>query len=338
MPLLRRVTQPSLFAIWALVLGFFPSCCGLAAPPPHTAALIQTRGTPPQGGQLLGGGQVPLERAEGGDTPVLTFRTEQGPVRLLLDTGAALTMVTGAVVDRLGLAKRPLPPEAFSMAGGGGDCPTLPLSSTRLPILRLMAQGKDRPLRIQGVEALVIPGAALPPGVDGVMGASLLKQQPVVVDPVGATVVLGAPVQVWRRSMGREPHVVALAWRHGVPVMPLRGRSRTGEWLSQLLALADTGAEGLFLTEALAAKLIPLQASQPARLVGVCGEQMVRRQKVLGLGLGPVDPLGQSVEAIILSNSVFERLGVEAIVGQELLRTRRQLWRLDVIPPRLELW
>jgi hypothetical protein len=44
------------------------------------------------------------------------------------------------------------------------------------------------------------------------------------------------------------------------------------------------------------------------------------------------------VEAIILSNPVFERLGVEAIVGQELLRSRRQLWRLDVTPPRLELW
>jgi hypothetical protein len=247
-------------------------------------------------------------------------------------------MVTEAVVRRLALAKEPLSPEAFSMVGGGGDCDIQPLSSTRLPILRLMAEGKDRPLRIQGVEALVIPGAALPPGVDGVMGVSLLKQQPVVVDPVGATVVLGAPVQLWRQSMGRDPHVLALAWRHGVPLVPLRGRSRSGEWIGQVLALADTGAEGLFLTEALAAKLIPLRASQPARLVGVCGEQWVRRQQVLGLGLGPADPLRQSVEAIILTNSVFERLGVGAIVGQELLRTRRQLWRLDVNPPRLELW
>jgi len=31
-------------------------------------------------------------------------------------------------------------------------------------------------------------------------------------------------------------------------------------------------------------------------------------------------------------------LGVEAIVGQEVLRFRRQLWRLDTDPPRLELW
>jgi hypothetical protein len=105
-----------------------------------------------------------------------------------------------------------------------------------------------------------------------------------------------------------------------------------------LKALADTGAEGLFVTDALAAKLIPLQASEPARLVGVCGEQAVRRQQFLGIGLDPARSLRQSVEAIILSNPVFERLGVEAIVGQELLRSRRQLWRLDVNPPRLELW
>jgi hypothetical protein len=29
---------------------------------------------------------------------------------------------------------------------------------------------------------------------------------------------------------------------------------------------------------------------------------------------------------------------VEAIAGQELLRHRRQLWRLDTAPPRLMLW
>ncbi|MFN7677351.1 MAG: hypothetical protein ACK5QW_01995, partial [Cyanobacteriota bacterium] len=169
-------------------------------------------------------------------------------------------------------------------------------------------------------------------------GVSVWKPQRGVVDAVGASVVVGAPVRVWRPSRGGERRGLALAWRHGVPLVPLRGRSRSGEWIGQVLALADTGAEGLFLTEALAAKLIPLRASQPARLVGVCGEQWVRRQQVLGLGLGPADPLRQSVEAIILTNSVFERLGVGAIVGQELLRTRRQLWRLDVNPPRLELW
>lgn len=338
MPFVWRINQPIRAALCAALLWLLPCWRGQAAPRVQADALIQTGGTPLRSGVLHGGGQVPLERAEGGDTPVLTFASDHGPVRLLLDTGAALTMVTDAVVKRLGLSTHPLPPGAFSMAGGGVACATQPLSSTRLPELRLPLHGTGLRPRIQGVEALVIPGASLPSGVDGVMGAPLLKQQPVVVDPVGETVVLGPPVQLWRQAMGRDPEVIPLIWRQGVPLLPLHGRSRTGARIGPLKALADTGAEGLFVTDALAAKLIPLRASQPARLVGVCGEQPARRQPLLGIGLDPAGALSQSVEAIILSNPVFERLGVEAIVGQELLRSRRQLWRLDVNPPRLELW
>jgi hypothetical protein len=58
----------------------------------------------------------------------------------------------------------------------------------------------------------------------------------------------------------------------------------------------------------------------------------------MGIGLGLQAPPIQSVEAILTSNPVFSLLGVEAIVGQELLRERQQLWRLDQTPPRLELW
>ena len=103
-------------------------------------------------------------------------------------------------------------------------------------------------------------------------------------------------------------------------------------------ALADTGAEGVFLTAALAERLTPLHPSQPARLVGVCGLQEVRRQRLFGLAIGAESPPTRSVEAIILTNAVFPLLEVEAIVGQGLLREHRQLWRLDLLPPRLELW
>ena len=101
---------------------------------------------------------------------------------------------------------------------------------------------------------------------------------------------------------------------------------------------SDTGAEGLFLTHRLAAILRPLGTGEPARLVGVCGQQQVWRQRLMGIGLSPVVPPIQTVQAIVTSNPVFALLGVEAIAGQEVLRFRRQLWRLDAHPPRLELW
>jgi hypothetical protein len=338
MPCDRHCNPRSLLALCAVLFWFSPPWCGHAAPRVQAGALIQTKGVPLNGGLLLGGGQVPLERAEGGDTPVLTFTSARGAVRMLLDTGAAMSMVSDAFVRRLELAKQVLPANSFSMAGGGLNCQTQALSSTRLPELRLTAGGRVFPARIQGVEALVIPGAALPLGVDGVVGASLLNQQPLVVDPVEGTVLIGSSVQRWRRAMGPAPQVIGLTWRHGVPLVPLHRRAKSGTRFGSVQALADTGAEGLFVTDALAEQLIPLRASAPARLVGVCGEQQVRRQHVFGIGLDPEASLNQGVEVIILGNPVFEQLGVEAIVGQELLRHRRQLWRLDVNPPRLELW
>ena len=138
--------------------------------------------------------------------------------------------------------------------------------------------------------------------------------------------------------MVSSPTVLPLIWRRGVPLLPLRVRSRSDGQVRELPALADTGAEGLFLTAPLAATLTSLAPAQSARLIGACGQQEVLRQRLLGIGLGPQSPPIQSVEAILTSNSVFALLGVQAIVGQELLRFRRQLWRLDAAPARLELW
>jgi hypothetical protein len=109
-------------------------------------------------------------------------------------------------------------------------------------------------------------------------------------------------------------------------------------------ALADTGAEGLFLSPALAARLHPLNQAESLLMVGFCGTQTVRRQTFAGVAFAlepqALEPaaLEQPREGIITENPIFSQLGVEAIVGQELLRQRAQLWRLDLQEPRLELW
>jgi hypothetical protein len=114
-------------------------------------------------------------------------------------------------------------------------------------------------------------------------------------------------------------------------------------------ALADTGAEGLFLSPALAARLHPLNQAESLVMVGFCGTQTVRRQTFAGVAFAlepqalepqALEPaaLEQPREGIITENPIFSQLGVAAIVGQELLRQRPQLWRLDLKEPRLELW
>lgn len=302
----------------------------VAAPPPLSppAALLQLEGEPLAGGRVRGGALLPLERAAGGDTPVLPFQAAGGPVRLLLDSGASSTMVTPALARRLGLASQPLPAAAAALAGGGGDCALPAPRRTTLPALRLAG------LRLEGLEALLLPIAALPPGVDGVLGVPTLRRLPVWVDPHSHRLALGPPALAAAAAAGPPALQLPLRLHRGVPLLELRGET------GPIPALADSGAEGLFLSPALAARLAPLGAAQPLRLVGVCGEQPVSRRPFAGLGLPGEPPasLERPLEGIVTGNPIFGQLGVEAIAGQELLRRRRQLWRLDAPRPELRLW
>ncbi len=324
---------------WLLLVPGTPWAELLAAPLPEARALIQERGTALPPGRVKGGMQAPLERAEGGDTPVLTFSSDRGPVRLLLDTGAASAMVSPALVRRLALKSWPLSPAQFSLAGAGESCAHRALSKTRLPELRYgAASAQHPPLRLQGVEGFVLPVVALPPGIDGVLGAAALKQVPFGIDPLSEQVFFGEPALQWRQRFHTQPEVIPLHWRRGVALGGILVGSGSSGGFSRWDALFDTGAEGLFLTPALAAMLRPLGPAQPVRLVGVCGEQKVWRQRLMGVGVGPQALPIQTLDAIVTTNPVFALLGVEAIVGQEVLRFRRQLWRLDTPTPRLELW
>jgi predicted aspartyl protease len=368
-------------------------------------ALIQLAGQPLSGGRSRGTVIVPLERAEGGHTPVLDFQVagvgappgsgaaaaSPGPaprqarrdrqdiqgarIRLLLDTGATSTMVTPELAERLALVRRPLPAGTFGLAGGGHGCADLNPQRTRLPelLLRETAAPSGTPaLSLEGVEALVLPVAALPAGVDGVLGAPSLRLLPIRIDPSLGRIALGAAAldqlpfalstsssatPTARSSTPRDPQPIAAAttrsrpqrvplrWHRGVPLLQLNTS------VGPVQALADTAAEGLFLQPALAARLRPLGRAQPLRLVGFCGEQRVERRLYAGLGLGPKSgglaatpgspspgdgPAG--VEGIVTDNPIFEQLGVEAILGQELLHRHRQLWRLDQARPELLLW
>ncbi len=374
-----------------------PPVSPAASAPAH--ALIQLAGQPLSGGRSRGTVSLPLERAEGGHTPVLDFQVagvgvphgsgaaaaRAGPaplhrrqgarIRLLLDTGATSTMVTPELAERLALVRRPLPAGTFGLAGGGHGCADLNPQRTRLPDLQLRdpaAPPGTSALSLEGVEALVLPVAALPAGVDGVLGAPSLRLLPIRIDPSLGRIVLGAaaldqlpfPLSLpsgatppARSSAPRDPQPTApatfrsrpqrvpLRWHRGVPLLQLRTS------VGPVQALADTGAEGLFLQPALAARLRPLGPAQPLRLVGFCGEQRVERRVYAGLGLGPGSgglaatpgsplpgdgPAG--VEGIVTDNPIFEQLGVEAILGQELLHRHRQLWRLDQARPELLLW
>ncbi|CAK6687597.1 hypothetical protein [Synechococcus sp. CBW1107] len=198
-------------------------------------------------------------------------------------------------------------------------------------------------LSLSGAEALVLPVGGLPPDVDGVLGAPQLRQLPLWIDPLGGVMAFGRRAlqaadrasddQASPRSSGAEGEAtIPLRWHRGVPLLSLATGSRAG----MVEALADTGAEGLFVSPELAAVLPALGPSQPLRVAGFCGEQPASMTRVQGPSLTGRRPAAP-VQAILTTNPVFQSLGVKAIVGQELLRLHRQLWRLESTPPTLHL-
>ena len=128
---LAPMAPPGLLAINLLAASLAASAARPAlARPVALGALIQLAGRPLSGGTVQGEARLPLERAAGGDTPVLEFQVlgaanGNGRLRLLLDTGASSTMVTPELAQRLGLASAALPPAAFQLAGGGQGCAAL---------------------------------------------------------------------------------------------------------------------------------------------------------------------------------------------------------------------
>jgi predicted aspartyl protease len=323
------------------------------------AALIQLRGPALEPGTMAGSAVVSLERARDGDTPVLTFTVRADgkaageKVRLLVDTGASTTLVSPALAARLGLNRRAVPPDSFDLAGAGKGCRGLRPRRVLLPPLLLadsaspIASGRpvNPTLHLSGAEALVLPVGGLPADVDGVLGAPQLRQLPLWIDPADARLALGAQAlreaasSPARRGPASGPTTLPMRWRRGVPLLPLAldPAGTPGSPAATTSALADTGAEGLFLTPILATSLKALAPERPMQVAGACGLQPARRTLVLGPHLPGQDP-GTPVQAIVTANPVFQALGVEAIVGQELLRSHRQLWRLDTSPPSLTLW
>ncbi|MFQ6538205.1 MULTISPECIES: retropepsin-like aspartic protease [Aphanothece] len=304
-----------------------------------TAALIQLEGPALRPGSLAGSVSLPLERAAGGDTPVLSLQSAGRPVRFLVDTGASSTLVSPQLVQRLGLPSAPIPPADFGLAGAGQGCRALQPRRTTLPVLTVLAQPQpagraEEPLSLRDAEALVLPVGGLPPDVDGVLGAPQLRQLPLWIDPLGGRLAFGRQALHAAAGAATREVTVPLRWHRGVPLLSLA----TGRAAGSVQALADTGAEGLFITPALALALGSPGPGRPLRVAGFCGEQPARWIQVHGprLGAGPAAS-APPLQAIVTANPVFTALGIEAIVGQELLRPHRQLWRLDAIPPSLRL-
>ena len=172
---------------------------------------------------MEGSGRSAYAIPSDGDTPILQFQTSTGDsVRLLIDTGASRSMVSRALISRLQLPTQEISGDNFALAGAGSDCPTDPPRQAVLPTLQL---GE---LKIRELAVLVMPKLGVPPGSDGVLGASALRQLPMLIDPkrnrcvlINSYLVQSAPADAIR---------LPLQWRDHVPLCRFLIRGAKAAW------------------------------------------------------------------------------------------------------------
>ena len=300
-------------------MGVWQAAWGMAL-----AALVQLQGAPPPQPVMEGSSRTVYTTPSDGDTPVLLLKTSGGlPVRLLIDTGASRSMVSQELVQRLQLKTKALPSGNFALAGAGSDCPTDPPRQAVLPMLRL---GE---LKIRELAVLVMPKLGVPPGTDGVLGASALRQLPLLIDPKQKQ--LRFDQQLTPQSAPADAVRIPLRWRDHVPLLQVSDQN--GDETSALL---DTGAEAVFIGVPLAQRLSPQSPPSGVEIQGFCGSEFAIERIFSGLSVANLKL--EKSPAIVTRNRILKDLNVEAIIGQPLLKKRRQLWLLNRPEPLVLLW
>jgi hypothetical protein len=161
------------------------------------------------------------------------------------------------------------------------------------------------------------------------LGASALRQLPMLIDPTQQQVRFDQQLSI--HSAPAEALRLPLQWRDYVPLVQVSDQSG-----KSTLALLDTGAEAVFVGVPLAQRLSPQSPPSGVEIQGFCGSEFAVERLFAGLSVGDITL--QRSPAIVTRNRILKDLNVEAIIGQPMLKNRRQLWLLNRPDPVLLLW
>jgi hypothetical protein len=221
-----------------------------------------------------------------------------------------------AFVQQLQLTGQPIPSERMNLAVAGDNCPPPQGSLYRLP--PLVALGLPRPVRIQGLQALVFPRKQLPPGIIGVLGIDVFSQFDLKINPQSRQLQLLSPSRL-------NPNPT-------VPTLPLQ--KQLGVMVAEVKVndqgpfrfMIDTAADSVFISPSLAQQLnLDVNLRKPLEVLGFCG---LEKAEILPLGQVEAQGLKQNnLEGIILYSPVLKLLNVDGILGQSFLNKYQQHWR-----------
>ncbi len=251
---------------------------------------------------------VPLQPLKGSQVFTVPVTLGGQSLPFLVDTGASTSVVNEQTAQQLKLKGNPVPNSLLSYMMVGQDCSKVSASLYPLPEFAI-AQAS-----VKGVMGLGLSKAGIPSHVGGVMGMDVLSNFDLVLDPKTQKLDLLPPSQP---ATTATP--IPLVGKMGVMTTQVKVNGQ-----GPFTFLVDTGADTTVVSPKLAQQL-GLKGTKPIDVTGFCGLEKGTQTQLSQLSLQQVQ--SDRVDAVILNSPVLQVVGVDGIIGQNVLNRYRQHWR-----------
>lgn len=282
--------------------------------PSQNQAIVQLQGMDVPPPKVEGQAKLPFTFLKQSKVYAVNGKLNNLEGRFLVDTGASTTLISETAVNQLKLPGREVPQRLLSFAIAGNQCAQIRATLHTLPTLQFQS------VFIREASGLRFKAKELPDQLTGILGMDILKYFDLQVDPPTRQLDLTPATKL---PAPLAPIAIPLYKRKGVFLANIQMGNQ-----GPFSMLLDTGAGSTFISQQVAQRLkLDKTSRQPQPIQGFCGLEQAERSQMPSLQIGPHRQ--QNVEAIILSSSILQLLGVDGILGQNVFENYRQYWRFN---------
>lgn len=237
------------------------------------------------------------------------------PFSFILDTGTGNSVIDRQVAKRLRLQGSGLPPQMLGNFVFGQQKSDNDVKVYSLPPLRV---GKAQ---VNGLFGVGLSTEMLPFKTGGILGLNFLSRFDMVLNPQTKRLsLLNASKPV--------PTDIPLKGRFGVMTTPSVSINDQGPFTF----LVDTGAAMTILSDRLAEKLaLVVDTKDDVQFGGLGGQEQARQARLEMLSIQSHQI--PNLKVLVLNSKLLQTLGVDGVIGQDILNRYIQHWRFGLSGP-----
>lgn len=231
------------------------------------------------------------------------------PFSFILDTGTGNSVIDRQVAKQLKLQGSGLPPQMLGNFVFGQQKPDNEVKVYPLPPLRV---GKAQ---VTGLFGIGLSTEMLPFKTGGILGLNFLSRFDMLLNPQTRRLsLLNASKPI--------PTDIPLKGRFGVMITPSVSINDQGPFTF----LVDTGAAMTILSDRLAEQLaLVVETKDDVQVGGLGGQEQAKQAQVDMLSIQTHQI--RNLKVLILNSKLLQTLGVDGVIGQDILNRYIQHWR-----------